>query len=108
HGPSELRDERLLHQPDAGADGAVEQPEGLQERGLYAAETARREGGAAASRQGRRQADQAQLRAGGLYRRAGGRPLQARHLSLLMVRGPAASRDASGASREGRPPISSA
>ena len=86
HGPSELRDERLLHQPDAGADGAVEQPEGLQERGLYAAETARREGGAAASRQGRRQADQAQLGAGRLYRRAGGRPLQARHLSLLMVR----------------------
>ena len=60
HGPSELRDERLLHQPDAGADGAVDQPEGLQERGLYAAEAARREGGAAASRQGRRQADQAQ------------------------------------------------
>ena len=25
HGPSELRDERLLHQPDAGADRAVEQ-----------------------------------------------------------------------------------
>ena len=50
-------------------------PEGLQERGLYAAEAARREGGAAASRQGRRQADQAQAGPGRLYRRAGGRPL---------------------------------
>ena len=27
HGPSELRDERLLHQPDAGADRAVDQSE---------------------------------------------------------------------------------
>ncbi len=32
HGPSELRDERLLHQPDAGADRAVDQSGSLQER----------------------------------------------------------------------------
>ena len=35
-------------------------PGGLQERGLHPAEAARREGGAAASCQGRRQADRAQ------------------------------------------------
>ena len=83
HGSSELRHERLLHQPNAGAARAVEQSRHLQERGLHPAEAARREGGAAAPCQGRRQAHQAHLRAGGLYRRAGGRPLQARLLPLL-------------------------
>ena len=59
HGPSVLRDVGLLHQPDAGADRTVRQQQGrqVQEEGLRAAEVAGREGGAAASRQDRRQAD---------------------------------------------------
>ncbi len=58
-------------------------PGHLQERGLHAAEAARREGGAAASRQGRRQAHKTDRRAGRLYRRAGGRTVQAGLLPLL-------------------------
>ena len=60
-GHPSLRDVGLLHQPDAGADRAVHQQQGRQvrEEGLRAAEAARREGGAAAPRQDRRQADQA-------------------------------------------------
>ena len=54
HGPSELRDVVVVHQPDAGADRAVDQSRQVPEEGLHAAEAARREGGAAASRQDRR------------------------------------------------------
>jgi acyl-CoA dehydrogenase len=48
---------RLLHQPDAGADRAVDQPGQVREEGLCAAEASRREGRRAASGQDRRQAD---------------------------------------------------
>ena len=67
-----------VHQPDAGADRAVRQQQGRQIRqeGLRAAEVAGREGGAAASRQDRRQADKAAAGPGRLYRRQAGRPVQ--------------------------------
>ena len=35
HGPSELRDVGVLHQPDAGADRAVDQPDGKYEKKVY-------------------------------------------------------------------------
>src|SRR4029079_16108123 len=92
HGPSELRDERLVHQPDARPDRAVDPSRQIREEGLHPAEAARREGGAAPSRQSRGQADQAQLGAGRLYRRAGRRPLQARRLPLLTVTIPSFAR----------------
>ena len=75
HGPSELRDVVVVHQPDAGADRAVDQSGQIPEQGLCAAEDARRESGAAASRQDRREADQAVRQAIDLYQRAGGRAL---------------------------------
>ncbi len=59
HGASELRDVVVLHQPDAGADRIVDQSRQVQEPGLHAAQAPRREGRAAASRQDRREADQA-------------------------------------------------
>ena len=59
HRPPELRDERQLHQPDAGPDRAVDQPGDLREQGLHPAQAPRREGGHAAPRQARREADQA-------------------------------------------------
>ena len=73
HGPSELRDVVVVHQPDAGADRAVDQSRQVPEEGLCAAENARRESGAAASRQDRRQADQAVRQAVDLYRHSGER-----------------------------------
>ena len=80
HGPSELRDVGVVHQPDAGADRAVRQQQGrqVQEESLRAAEVARREGRAAASRQDRREAHRAARRPGRLHRRAAGRPVQGR------------------------------
>ena len=84
HGPSELRDVVVLHQPDAGADRAVDQSRQVREQGLHAAQASRREGRAAASRQDRRQAHQAHRQAGDLYRRAAGRPVQERSLSVLI------------------------
>ena len=86
HGPSELRDVGVVHQPDAGADRAVRQQQGRQvrEEGLRAAEVAGREGRAAASRQDRRQADQAAPGPGRLYRRQAGRPVQGGSLPVLM------------------------
>ena len=85
HGPSDLRDVGLLHQPDAGADRTVRQQQGRQirEEGLRAAEVAGREGGAAASRQDRREADEAAPRPGRLYRRQAGRPVQGGSLPVL-------------------------
>ena len=56
HGPSELRDVVVVHQPDAGADRALDQSRQIREEGLHAAQAPRREGGAAAPRQDRRQA----------------------------------------------------
>ncbi len=72
HRPSELRDVGQLHQPGAGAARTVAGQAGQYEKqGLHAAEAPRREGGGAASGQGRRQADQAVHQAGRVSRPAG-------------------------------------
>ena len=86
HGPSELRDVGVVHQPDAGADRAVRQQQERQvrEEGLRAAEVARREGRAAASRQDRREAHRAAHGPGRLHRRAAGGPVQGRSLPVLI------------------------
>ena len=55
----------------------------IREQGLRAAEASRREGRPAASRQGRRQADDAVEGPGRVYRRAGRGPVQAGPLPLL-------------------------
>ena len=60
----------------------------VREQGLHAAEAPRREGGAAASRPDRREADRAPPGAGRLYRRAGRGAVQAGALPLL-THGPA-------------------
>ena len=52
--PPELRDERHLHQPGAGADRAVGQQGQVREPGLRPAQAPGREGGGAAPGQGRR------------------------------------------------------
>ena len=88
HGASELRDVVVLHQPDAGADRAVDQSRQVSEQGLYAAQASRREGRAASPRQDRRQAHQAQREAVDLYRGAGRRPVQGRSLPVLRTSGP--------------------
>ena len=87
-GHPSLRDVGVVHQPDAGADRAVGQQQGRQvrEEGLRAAEVAGREGGAAASRQDRRQADRAAQGPGRLYRRQAGRPVQGGSLPVLSFR----------------------
>ncbi len=87
HGTSELRDVGILHQPDAGADRTVRQQQVWQvpEEGLCAAEIARREGGPAASRQDRRQADPTAPRPGRIYRRQAGRPVQGGSLPVLKI-----------------------
>ena len=85
YGPSELRDERIVHQPDTGADRAVDQSGSLQERGLHPAEAARREGGAVAFGKGGSQVDRTQQGPSRLYRGACARPLQARSLPLLTL-----------------------
>ena len=54
-----------------------------KKEGLRAAEVAGREGGAAASRQDRRQADRAAQGPGRLYRRQAGRPVQGGSLPVL-------------------------
>ena len=59
HRPPLVRDVRLVHQPDAGADRALHQARPIREAGLHAAQAPRREGRRAAPRQDRRQADQA-------------------------------------------------
>ncbi len=48
-GPSVVRDELVLRQPDAGADRALLQPGQVPDRRLRAAQAPRREGGAAAA-----------------------------------------------------------
>ncbi len=53
-----------LHQPDAGADRALDPRRPVREQGLYAAQAPRREGGAAASRPDRGQAHRAPAGAG--------------------------------------------
>ena len=108
HGPSELRDVVVVHQPDAGADRAVDQSGQVPEEGLYAAEGARREGGAAASRQDRRQADQALRQAVDLYRHSG-RAVRTRRISIGIERGGSRHRSCGGMSRsDSAPAVSSA
>ena len=79
----ELRHERLVHQPDDRADRALHPHRQLPDRRARAAEAPRREGRAPARRGARREAHRAQPRAGGLHRRAGRGPVQARPLPLL-------------------------
>ena len=57
--------------------------EQVREEGVRAAEAPRREGRAAAPRQARREADEADAGAGGVHRRAGGRAVQAGPLPVL-------------------------
>ncbi len=75
HGAPELRDERQLHQPSAGADRAMDRAAGqIREAGLRAAAPPRRESGGAAPGQGRRQVDDAFQQAGGV---SGAKPKRA-------------------------------
>ena len=85
-GPSQLRHERVVRQPGAGPDRAVDQPGQVSERSLRPAQEPRREGGAPAPGQARRQPHPAEPGAGRLHRRPRGRPVQARLLSLLRRR----------------------
>src|SRR5260221_10367952 len=80
---SELRHERLLQQPGAGADRTFHQQGQIPETGLYAAEAARRESGRFAPGETRREAHAADAGASVIsgYRRAG--TIQVRPLSLL-------------------------
>ena len=74
HRAPQLRDERVVLQPDARPDRAVEQPRrlrGQDPRRHGAAEEARRARGPAAPRRPRRQAHRADQGAGRLHRRAG-------------------------------------
>ena len=82
-GPPVLRDVRLLHQPDARADRALEQCGQVRQEGLHPAQAPRREGRDAPPREDRREADEAASRSGRLYRREGDRSLQAGSLPLL-------------------------
>ena len=83
HRPPELRDVRQLHQPGAGPDRAVAEPRQLRAQGLRPAEAPGREGRPPPPRQDRRQADRTDGKAGRLYQRAAGRPVQAGPLPLL-------------------------
>ena len=91
HRASVLRDVGELHQPDARPDRALDPRRPVREQGLHPAEAPRREGGAAASRQDRGEADRAEARAGRLHRRAAAGAVQARALPLLTRRGPSAA-----------------
>src|SRR5438067_1881259 len=86
HGASELRHVELLHQSNAGADRALHPSGQVRKKGLHAAQAARREGGAAAPRQDRREAHAHVGKAGGLYRRAGRGTLQVRSVPVLIRR----------------------
>jgi adenosylhomocysteinase len=82
-GHPELCDERLLHQPSAGPDRAVDQSRQVREQGLRAAQASRREGRRPPPRQARRQADRTQRRASQLSRPAALGPLQTGALPVL-------------------------
>src|SRR5207248_1368698 len=62
---------------------AARQHRQVREEGLHAAEAPGRAGRAAAPRSSRREDDEADKRAGGLYRRARGRAVQTGPLSVL-------------------------
>ncbi len=85
HGPSELCHVVVLHQPDFGADRIVDQSGQIPEESLCAAEIARRESRTAASRQDRRQADQAFRQAIDLYRHPGQRAVQDGSVPVLRL-----------------------
>ena len=79
-----LRDERLLHQPDPGADRTLHQSGQVPEEGLYPAQDAGRESGAAASGQDRRRISP-NFPPNSPTTSASPRPaLQAGHLSVLI------------------------
>ena len=82
-GASELCDVEQLCQPDAGAARSVEEQGHLQGGRVHAAQEAGRGSGAAASREDRREADDALEEAGRLHRRAGGRAVQGGVLQVL-------------------------
>jgi adenosylhomocysteinase len=75
-GHPELCDERLLHQPSAGPDRAVDQSRQVREQGLRAAQASRREGRRPPPRQARRQTDVTQRGASQLSQPAAIRSLQ--------------------------------
>ena len=82
-GASQLRDVGQLHQPDAGADRAVDAVRELPEPSLCPAQAPGREGRGASPGKAGREAVAAHPQAGGLYRRAGRGAVQARSLPLL-------------------------
>src|SRR6185437_16949621 len=83
-GTSELRDVIELHESGDGADRAVRADGEVREEGVRAAEVVGREGGEAASRKARGEADRVESGAGFLYRREGGGAVQAGSLSVLV------------------------
>ena len=83
HRPSELRDVRVVQQPGDRATRAAPEQREVREEGVYPAEAPGRGSGAAAPRPPRREVDDVEEGAGGLHRRAGGRAVQARSLSVL-------------------------
>ena len=82
-GHPSLRDVELLHEPDARADRARDEPGALPAEGLHAPEAPRREGGGAPPRADRREAHEAHQEAGRLPRRPAGGPVQAGSLPVL-------------------------
>ncbi len=84
HGPPQLCDEQLIHQPDSGPDQPLDR--GPQVGRVHAAQEARRGGGAPASRPPRRQADRADAHPGQLHQRARRGTLQAGSLQILGCR----------------------
>ena len=87
HGPPELCDEQLLREPDHRPDRAVRAQGQLRRRpGLCAAQAPGREGRPPAADHAERAADRADRGAGRLHRRQQGRPVQAGHLPLLILK----------------------
>ena len=83
HRAPQLRDELLVLEPGHRPDGALRQHRDVPDGCLRAAEAPRREGGRAAPRSPRGQADPAQRRAGRVPRTRPRRPVQAGALPLL-------------------------
>ena len=92
HRPPELRDERLLHEPDHRPNRPLAQRSGQADRRrhqvrkrrcVHAPEDSRREGRTPPPRKARRPPDDPHQGPGRLHRRARGRPVQGGSLSLL-------------------------
>src|SRR5213593_1820267 len=79
----ELRHVRVIYKPGPGTAGLERQRRQVSEKGLYAAEKARRRSGAAAFRSSWSEIDEADTRAGCLHRRSSGRTLQSIPLPVL-------------------------